>query len=246
MKKTFITLLALAGMASADTIDLLTDGTWTTGSRYGRPTWVQNEGALTLTNSNWSQAYAVYDFADNVTGSWSFSATVDRFDGSAGFTLTLIGNNQAITIGTTVYESGTGFYGTTTNTAANGYSFQDALGDINGTKVDSPIQLVEGPFNVNQNAVITGYTTLDDDSNVILTLSLGGSAVATAGVATINLGKDFELDKISVWGDGGNNRKNWAVTSLTVTTKSDVVPEPATATLSLLALAGLAARRRRR
>ncbi|MBR5331428.1 MAG: PEP-CTERM sorting domain-containing protein [Akkermansia sp.] len=39
---------------------------------------------------------------------------------------------------------------------------------------------------------------------------------------------------------------DWTAQSLIASTKAVLVPEPATATLSLLALAGLAARRRRK
>ncbi len=244
MKKTIIALLALAGVASADTINAL-EGEWTTGSRLDRATWTKTDsGTLALTNSNWSQAYAIYDLGTNLTGAWDLSTTVARYDGNAGFTLTLVGKTQAITIGTQDYKSGTSYYGTTTNVGANGYSFQDTLEGISGTKVEPALKAAEGVFNVDQTASIAASTDLDADNNVILTLTLGGSAVSTPFTTTLNLGQGFELDKIVVWGDGGNSRSNWAVTEMTLTTPN--VPEPTTATLSLLALAGLAARRRRK
>jgi hypothetical protein len=240
MKKTIIALMALAGVASADTINPLSDAegwSYSTG-RTGRGNWTLTEGALTLTNCNWGQSSAAYDFAESMTGNWDLNATVDRYDGNAMFSLTLVGNTQAITIGTMEYNSGTAFYGTTGTLDARAYSFKDKW-DGGGTTV-SGTSLVDGAFNTNKTASIFASTVLDAEENVVLTLTIGGTAVETAGVATINLGKDFALEGIVICGDGANSTRNWNVTSLTV------IPEPATAALSLLALAGLAARRRRR
>ena len=259
MKKTIIALLALGGLASAaitdavqssvssgDTtvsLDILAQD-WTTGSRLGRPTWVKDDaGDLTLTNSNWSQAYAIHDLSTNVTGVWTLTTSVYRPSNTAGFSITLVGLDKALTIGTQDYGSGTSYYGTTTNVTANGYSFQDALGEISGTKVENSTKGAENVFNNNQTANISASTALDNDNNVLLTLTLDGTADVTPYTTTINMGKGFTLDKIVVWGDGANGTANWKVTDLNLTYS---VPEPTTATLSLLALAGLAARRRRK
>ncbi len=243
MKKTIIALMALTGVASADTYNLLSnadDWAYTLG-RGGRGSWVvTDEGSLTLNNCNWGQSSAAYDFAESVTGSWTLNASVDRTDGNAVFTITLLGNNKAITIGTMEYGSGTAFYGTSDTLDARAYSFKERW-DGGGISV-SGTSIVEGAFNVNKTATISASTILDADENVVLTLTIGGTAVTTPGVASINLGKDFSLEGIVVCGDGANSTANWNVTSLSVTT----VPEPTTATLSLLALAGLAARRRRK
>ncbi len=240
MKKTIITLMALAGVASADITNLLSnaeDWSYTLG-RADRGNWTLTEAGLALTNSNWGQASAAYDFAKSMTGNWDLNATVARYDGNAVFSITLVGNTQAITIGTKEYGSGTAFYGTSDSLDARAYSFKENW-DNNGVTV-AGTSIVEGAFNTNQTATISASTILDAEENVVLTLTVGGTAVTTPGVATINLGKDFALEGIVVCGDGSNSTANWNVTSLTV------VPEPATAALSLLALAGLAARRRRK
>lgn len=247
MKKTIVALMALAGVASADTYNLLSNADdWAcTLGRDGRGNWVvTGEGSLTLTNCNWGQSSAAYDFAESITGSWDLSASVNRTDGNAVFTITLVGSNKAITIGTKEYGSGTAFYGTSDSLDARAYSFKESW-DRDGVMV-SGTSLVEGAFNTNKTATISASTVLDADENVVLTLSIGGTAVTTPGVATINLGKDFALEGIVVCGDGANSTANWNVTSLSVTTNTPSIPEPATATLSLLALAGLAARRRRK
>lgn len=79
------------------------------------------------------------------------------------------------------------------------------------------------------------------------TLTLGTGEYST----TTTLGYSFTLSSINISMDGGMNedlkRKVYApdLSELTITYKT-TTPEPATATLSLLALAGLAARRRRK
>ena len=248
MKKTFIALMALAGIACAETYTPLTETEgWSYAlGRNGRGQWAQNadNGTMTLTNSNWGQATATYTFDEAISGTWEFTTQIYRYAGSVGISFTLVGNNCAVTIGSNDYGDGTAFYGTTTNVTATHYSLNGAW-DNGGVKVD-PTRFVEGAFNNNHTATISGFTTLDADNNVILTLSVTGTAPdLVPGTTTINLGKDFELNKIAIGGDGANSQNNLLVSNLSVTT-TETVPEPATATLSLLALAGLAARRRRK
>ena len=247
MKKTFITILALAGVAAADTITPLaeTEG-WTYAlGRTDRVQWTHDATAATMTmsNNNWGQATATYTFADSITDSWNFSLDVARGSASTAFYLTLVGNTTAVTLGNKDYESGTVYYGTTDNVTATHYAI-NANWDNGGTNV-SGTALVEGAFNNNSVATISGSTILDADSNVILTLNISSTAMTTPSSATttINLGKNFALNQIKLGADGPNSNVNtWVVSNMTVS----YIPEPATATLSLLALAGLAARRRRK
>lgn len=248
MKKTLIALMALAGIASAETYTPLTETEgWSAAAGRDRGYWTQDAtaGTLTLTNSNWGQATATYTFEEALSGTWEFTTQVYRTSGNAAFAFTLVGNNYAVSIGTLEYTSGTAYYGTTDNVTAKHYSFKEVW-DNGGAKVDGT-EFVAGAFNTNHTATISGFTTLDADNNVMLTLNVTGTAPGlTPGTTTINLGKDFELSKIAISGDGPNNHANiWTVSNMSVTT-TETVPEPATATLSLLALAGLAARRRRK
>lgn len=249
MKKTLIALMALAGIASAETYTPITDTTsdaWTyVLGRGGRGQWAQDaeNGTMTLTNSNWGQATAIYTFDETISGTWEFTTQIYRYAGSVGISFALIGNNCAVVVGTKDYNSGSAYYGTTTDVTTGVYYINEKWDKgiaVSGT------EFVPGAFNNNQTATISGFTTLDADNNVILTLNVTGTAQdLTPGTTTINLGKDFVLNKIAIGGDGANSQNNLLVSNMSVTT-TETVPEPATATLSLLALAGLAARRRRR
>ncbi len=248
MKKTIVTLMALAGVAVADSVTVtpLTAGEteWSDISLRNRATWTHDTaaGTLTLDNSNWGQAVSTYDLATNLSLE-SFSFNLARGSVSAGVSITLIGTDKAISFGSKDYGSGELFYGTTTKTDAESYSLNTQWDK--GTTV-TPTSLLADALNYNALASISGTTAVNADGDLILTLSASSSATASTGSATINLGKDFVVDKIMICGDGANNATGiWTVSNMSVK-GSPVVPEPATATLSLLALAGLAVRRRRK
>ena len=95
--------------------------------------------------------------------------------------------------------------------------------------------------------ITTGETitlTLHNDGNGTLTMYVGDAKAGSSTVSEAELSRE-----ISVFSLGGringktNNNSNITVYSANL---SKIVPEPTTATLSLLALCGLAARRRRK
>ena len=104
----------------------------------------------------------------------------------------------------------------------------------------------------NERALGASFTKGEDVANEVTftvvydtTKSLFVGTLSAAGeTAEIDLGSFFEVNAITATFDGDASYvANVSNISLTVTKN---VPEPATATLSLLALAGLCARRRRR
>ena len=76
-----------------------------------------------------------------------------------------------------------------------------------------------------------------EKSQFVATVSYGADKTI---LNTYDLGKSYSLDKLVFSMDGGSQK----VSNLKIITNT--IPEPTTATLSLLALAGLAARRRRK
>ncbi len=244
MKKTLIALLALAGMASGATLMPLTENTWTHESLRSRATWTQDTaaGTLTLDNSNWGQAVSTYTL-DQATALDSFTVDITRGNVSAGLFFTLIGESNTISIGTQSYGSGELFYGISTNTNANSYSLNTDAWD--GGITVAATSLLADALNYGATASISGTFSVNDAGNTILTLSASSTATANTGTATIDLGKDFEVKSIKIGGDGANNATGiWTVSNVSLTPTA-LVPEPATASLSLLGLAALMIRRRR-
>ena len=249
MKK-YITLAALlaAGTACANaaenavTIEPLKDADWTHISLRNRATWTQDvtNGTLTLDNSNWGQAVSTYDISSDAP-LYDFSVDITRGNVNAGISFVLIGSNCAIVVGTKEYTSGEIFYGTTDNTTAESY-YLNAAWD-KGITLNSSSLLASG-LNYNAKATISGTTSVNAEGNTILSLSVESSATSDTGSATIDLGKDFKLDKVMICGDGANNSTGiWTVSNLTIS-----VPEPSAFGLlaGVGALALVASRRRRR
>lgn len=222
MKKTLITLLALAGVAAADTATTPEELTWTALSIT-----TPADGAVAAGNSaiDWSEA------TGDLTNSWALSFTLDPSRLS----------NQYL-FGTVKGSSG-----------ADGYTLQitsDGAIRLNANKSNELLS-------------VGSYTA--DDSAVAITLQfvkfVDTEGEFKSGVFTLTVGNDsasYTIDAVdntvftkgsnnNVWTNGGAEKLSGIslqyADSVVVT---ETVPEPTTATLSLLALAGLAARRRRK
>ncbi len=207
MKKTIIALMALAGVAAADSLTLTT----TCNSETGVLTWTENTGELTA----WELSFDIT--ATSISNLYIFQAakdksawlpTVDFWDSKIEFNqcekggadqlgkVSILANETAsITLSFIADQSVTGEY-------------------VGGTY---SVSFKQGETTFSNSVEISSFTserTLSDYS-----ISSGEPKFTTDNRVTIS---------------------NISLTQL------NAVPEPTTATLSLLALAGLAARRRRK
>ena len=240
MKKTIIALMAMASAAfgadyTAETVWTLDFGSeftngfqWTgeEGYSYGRPWDIVAVAGGSQTNGS-----KRVHMENGVFGSWD-----------TDFVLTL-----NVTLGETI-------------SASNNWP---VFAEIAG----SGTALRFGPYtNMNNTVAIDGSVTKDDSKNNLVSVDAGG----TYTITLTKIGKDVTLavDGVdtgygvladSVSGNitqlmlGGNQTGSYKINEVVhsaswavLTPNTPAVPEPATATLSLLALAGLASRRRRK
>lgn len=236
MKKTLIALMALAGVAAADTTPNTVynpnEGTLTLGADGGEMYADKNyyagefsfsfdiaETDLTL---NGTIIIAAYYGANNPDGGYGVNAFTITGDGNGNLTLQLERANglsntsltDTVTL-TTPRDKSTFKADTAAYTLTEGSYTIDYLGGGNGSAAANLI------LNSNVVASFTG-----GNHNMNGSGSTNGNAV----------GKDLTTLKFVA-------NSNFVTGTTTFTSN---IPEPTTATLSLLALAGLAARRRRR
>lgn len=227
MKKTLIALMALTGVATAAPQAL----TLTTPS----------EGKIESSNNYiaWSEEYSQLD-------SWSVSFNLldSTLANAAIFSTERQGGGGAV--GYVLNTTGTGALTLTNSNASNAVLI--TLNDVitAGTQTDTIIlTFVADEFAANDNAtagIISGGT---------FTLTIGeqtSSAYVTSSEHTTlwnGEGHGTSQNLSSRFWTNGGNEKMYGI-SVAKLDNNLIVPEPATATLSLLALAGLAVRRRRK
>ena len=261
MKKTLITLLALAGVATAAPVvvtfgnptaperDFITDSFYVSG--VGKTTYtLQNGATVTFTPSKGS----LWAGSDNgsVKGTWGNAAAITAMNTALGLTSTNGFTAADFSAGSGIYYTASGSGGSSSTLTLN-------LGEA--AKVGDTITLVVTAASRAQHTAGFSITGLGDD----ITLSYAGlngngftaasgSSVSYSGDLASNWSPNTESVQIfQVTGtltsttltmsQPGTEKNGWQTLSYVV---APAVPEPATATLSLLALAGLAVRRRRK
>ena len=226
MKKTLIALVALASVAAADTYTSSTPGKSGTGAQG-------NYYGFTLSPAN--TTYLTTDIPEGVTELNLDSLTL----------LTRSGSNSSVDMKVAVYAyAGDSTVGTYLGSSSS-----------TGTTVgnDATITLNFSGVTIDPTARYQFMFVKAESTDLTLSTFDGYKSASTAwGISVTN---SFSANLPQGWGTyKGNGINSWEgmyvpVTTLTMSTvvapESPVVPEPATATLSLLALAGLAARRRR-
>lgn len=233
MKKTIIALLALAGVAAAADS---TQELWSldfTGTSLSS-SFADGVSLSTLPTSGINNGLTLNNAPLTLTQTGSTLTYGDEFV----FSVTLQVNShlgswpELVGFGNNNHNWKGAYYVNDDNFVLdkNGFGTPDetnkAIGDVSVT-LNTPITLSfksdgEGTVTMYVGDTVAGYTTIDDDylEQTIDKFALGGR----------------------IGGKNGNN-SNVTVYSASLT---KMVPEPTTATLSLLAFAGLAARRRRK
>lgn len=237
MKKTLIALMAMSGVSFAS--DYTTEALWTAdfGAQYtgGYTTTLTSPGTfwdaekLATDGGAQTKADGRIHMADGNYGNWNTD-----FE----FTMTLTLTGSSFTAGhiSELKASSTGDW-LCLGVTANG----------NLTLTGNEISAATSTGSV---ALGAEYSFTLTKIGTVLTLTAGDTSVS----ATLNSTDAYTgtINNITLGGNtGGNNRvpvlvESIAMSSVTLVPESPAVPEPTTATLSLLALAGLAARRRRK
>lgn len=244
MKKTIIALMALAGVALGDTTLIDVDFTALTGNTNENTPAGWTAGQF---NGNGNTPY--YNFGENgaVVGQpWKQNFLTTSVD---------IASQGEYTITFTLYNNGE-------NTGNMFFLSSDTYSIVMGNSYDSNSDIYVGTLseavgrdyvcfqtNTKINPTVLDNTTglnVSGDITYTLTMLEGNMTISARDWSTTIEGMDdvtfTKLGFLTDGSPGGAGVKNIAVTA----PEAPVVPEPATATLSLLALAGLAARRRRK
>lgn len=256
MKKTIIALMALAGVSFADTLTL-------NESFYSNPsTWVY---LWNSTTNSWDILDSVAD-TDLWTGSGYTPSTNSGDPFFYGYTFsvidgvqTLTGSSELVTIAAPTWVSGGGkgmYIGSNVT----------MTGADNGIRANANIHfgdIATSQFNY------TDRVWKQGDANIYGSLTLSSDVFSHTFFSVANMQQasgGWNFDNFSVTDAAGNSLTYttdeanigkagyfWVEetafsqgAAYSVTLKAMAVPEPTTATLSLLALAGLAARRRRK
>ncbi|MDD6813651.1 MAG: PEP-CTERM sorting domain-containing protein [Akkermansia muciniphila] len=228
MKKTFFTLCALTGLAAADTKEFTNDefNIWYGSSITLTNYKVGDDYTLTFTMGEWPAGVGDLGYQSgiflNMTENWGLFTQAGQY----------LAFDDSSTSDRSNLTTSQGTYTSSNTSTATGSLAQGTEGWFytwnNGTnqQVDTVITLSHS------NGVDT--VLISKGSTTIANFTITGTSAMDASI--------FKMNDIS--GTNGFNVKTAAFSANGVDTT--LVPEPATATLSLLALAGLAVRRRRK
>lgn len=248
MKKTLITLLALAGVASAETVDLLASSD---GWEFSQSSL---SGGVLIGTGHWKSGYAYYTLGTPITLSTSdtlelsYTLTFNTTSDVAA-TVALHSSSDVLAFGAKTYVGSSndaplciGYSTATEAIEANAITFaaNNGYGYIFTSYTDTGVTagITRSSENETASHSIREVISWSGDKYVA-SIYVDGNAVGTQ-----DLGTSYTLEKIT-FASAGNTTSYDSRPSVS-NMQLALIPEPTTATLSLLALAGLAARRRRK
>ena len=246
MKKTIIAFFALAGMAAAANPTVYTDvkfadndSTSLTGER-SHIIFGNTPDTTPLTLSSWMIEFSITKFED-VGTLLNFTPSAASTAESSGFALRTNGGTKT----GIMFINGTSYYGTPDDASSEILLNEASVSTIN------PLTLRVAYNATSKNAYL--YDVTDGE---FVSITVNDVKPTLSSVADSHDGSDIN-DKTQFYCFG--SRINYTLGTVTDMSsiagnktafesyiKTKTIPEPTTATLSLLALAGLAARRRRK
>ena len=247
MKKTLITILALAGSASAAltldaTLSSSSSYSWDTDVTGAAITLILSKDAMKALDGNtarWNQVFASFVLTE---GSYTVTS------GTEGNSTTTTTPLDRISIECTTYDKinvirATNSQVPTTYGTSPKWDFFGSQ-HYAGKPAWDTATCAALTFGVNSTGSLRAVlSVIDADGKVSnITQATASNKIDFEGISQVNLNSTYVTDAFVYSGTWGN-------TDLTTITnnalKTANIPEPATATLSLLALAGLCVRRRR-
>lgn len=221
MKKTLIALVALTGVVGATTTEFDVSRTDNAVS------FTETDDILTLTYTDWSYSGG----GSNNVGGWQSPTNANYQNSFSPDAQLRSGTTDSWTMNFTLTNNGEEKI-TLTKFVFDVYCINGGGSDKNA---DIPVTLTLGGVSSGVTLKYGGQT-----AEGVLDLAGGSKSISIGANETVNLSLTM--------GDAKSYNTYSGITSgsVTYTIGDAVVPEPTTATLSLLALAGLAVRRRRK
>ena len=248
MKKTLTTLLALAGVAAAATDTESPDAVWSLEnvSLGGHTAYTADANGVTLSSLNITGASG---YTAMITMNWTQVSNAPAF-----WFATTAGVGYANSTATFGYRGGFHHACLFSTAGSNGQCADNYSVANNSDNVPDYISTTisnTGRDTTLRDKTLTYFVTSENGTSKLYELLNDGSVTQIAtqtGMATGTLGTFY----VGHWSNANSYQAGTMGIQLfnsvlnTTQMKSLTIPEPTTATLSLLALAGLAARRRRR
>ena len=236
MKKTLIALMALAGVASA--------AEWiyeTPTIASGTHTLSWNNNKYNLNADLYNYLYGVFVEGGTITFNLNIDYTGETHTGTQGL-LHVGGKDTGLYIAADTTDN---IYVSLKNEVADTYKYDTTL--VSGTANAVTITLVGDATNKSASVSVAVAGVTVDKTGVLSWDAMDWNT------AVDDYGRQCDKYSVNCLAPGWKDNSTATVTTLTSgsvtfvqgTGKAILVPEPATATLSLLALAGLCARRRR-